>query len=158
MPAATRTATFCTQVCPTGAIQPLDLLVKRRTHMGLAKIDPVACLPFRKDALRQDCDLCYVECQQAGYDAIEMQEIRIELNPPPPEGMFSEVELEAMSRIRAPVVNADACVGCGICQYRCHTRQVLQEGRLEHSAIVVRAEREHRLLSFPTDPRELPSP
>ena len=72
--------------------------------------------------------------------------------------MFSEVELEAMSRIRVPVVKADACVGCGICQYRCHTRHVLQEGTLQQSAIIVRAENEHRFLSFPTDPQGLPSP
>lgn len=147
---------FCTQVCPTGAIQPLDLPVKRRTHMGVAKIDPDTCLPFREDQRRQDCNLCYTECQQAGYDAIEMREIRIELNPPPPDGMFSEAELEAMSRIRVPVVEADACVGCGICQYRCQTRNVLQEGNLQQSAIMVRAEREHRYLSFPMDPQDLP--
>jgi len=147
---------FCTQVCPTGAIQPLELAAKRQTHMGLAKIDPATCLPLRKDGLRQDCDLCYVECQQAGYDAIQMQEIRIEFNPPPPEGMFSEVELEAMGRIHVPVVKADSCVGCGICQYRCHTRNVLQEDILEQSAITVRAENEHRLLSFPADPQSLP--
>ena len=84
--------------------------------------------------------------RQAGYDAIEMQEIRIELVPPPPEGMFSDVELDAMSRIRVPVVKTDACVGCGICQYRCQTRRARQDGLLEQSAITVRAENEHREL------------
>jgi NAD-dependent dihydropyrimidine dehydrogenase PreA subunit len=128
---------FCTQVCPTGAIQPLDISAKRETRMGLAKVNPAACLPFRRDRLRQDCDLCYVECRRAGYDAIEMQELRIDLDPPPPAGMFSEMELEAMSRIRVPVVKADACVGCGICQYRCHTRYVVQEQSLAQSAIAV---------------------
>jgi NAD-dependent dihydropyrimidine dehydrogenase PreA subunit len=149
---------FCTQVCPTGAIQPLELAVKRRVHMGLAAIDRTLCLPFREDMRRRDCDLCYAECRQAGYDAIEMQEIRIQLNPPPPEGMFSDPELEAMSRIHVPVIKADACVGCGICQYRCHTRNVLQEGTLEQSAIVVRAENEHRFLPFPTNSLRLPPP
>ncbi|MBP7937463.1 MAG: 4Fe-4S binding protein [Phycisphaerae bacterium] len=148
---------FCTQVCPTGAIQPLELAVKRRTRMGLARIDPDTCLPYRGDKLRQDCDLCYVECRRAGYDAIEMKETRIELNPPPPEGVFSEVELEAMSRIRVPVVKVEACVGCGICEYRCHTRHVVQKPTLRRSAIMVWAENEHRLLSFPADPRDLPS-
>jgi NAD-dependent dihydropyrimidine dehydrogenase PreA subunit len=135
---------FCTQVCPTGAIQPLELVGKRRTRMGLAAIDAATCLPLRKDSLRQECDLCYTECRQAGYHAVEMQEIRIDLDPPPPEGMFSEVEIDAMSRIRVPVVNAEACIGCGICQYRCHTRHVVQEGRLGQSAIVVLADHEQR--------------
>ncbi|MHB8902220.1 MAG: 4Fe-4S binding protein [Thermoguttaceae bacterium] len=128
---------FCTQVCPTGAIEPLELAVKRRTPMGLAWVDPATCLPLRNDKLRQDCALCFDECQQAGYHAIEMQEIRIELDPPPPEGMFSEIELEAMSRIRVPIVRTEACVGCGICQYRCHMRNVVQERILTQSAIQV---------------------
>jgi Pyruvate/2-oxoacid:ferredoxin oxidoreductase delta subunit len=50
------------------------------------------------------------------------------------------MELDALTRIRVPVVKADACVGCGICQYRCHTRYVLQEHRLTESAVRVAAE------------------
>ena len=60
--------------------------------------------------------------------------------------MFSDVELDAMSRIRIPVVKSDACVGCGICQYRCQTRRARQDGLLEQSAITVLAENEHREL------------
>jgi len=135
---------FCTQVCPTGAIEPLELPAKRRTRMGLARIDSSTCLPLRNDKLRQDCDLCYEECRRAGYEAIEMQELRIELVPPPPDGLFSDAELDAMSRIHVPVVKVDACVGCGICHYRCQTRRVRQDGLLVQSAITVRAENGHR--------------
>jgi NAD-dependent dihydropyrimidine dehydrogenase PreA subunit len=142
---------FCTQVCPTGAIQPLDIAVKRKVHMGLARVDTNTCLPLRA-ANRRDCDLCYFECQRAGYHAIEMREIEIELDPPPPEGMFSELELHEMSRIRAPFVEADACVGCGICQYRCHMTHVVQQQELARSAIIVVAENEHRLTSYPAEP------
>jgi len=148
---------FCTQVCPTGAIQPLDIAVKRRVHMGLARVNTSICLPFRSDG-RRDCDLCYSECEQAGYRAIEMRWVHIELDPPPPEGMFSELELEEMSRISAPFVDTDKCVGCGICQYRCHTKHVVQEKRLSASAIVVFAENEHRLLSYPAAGEGLPDP
>jgi len=85
-----------------------------------------------------------------------MREIEIPLDPPPPEGMFSELELLAMTRIRAPFVNAEACVGCGICQYRCHTLYVVQQQLLDRSAVRVVAENEHRLESYPADPDELP--
>ncbi len=39
---------FCTLVCPTGAIQPLPIEVKRKVHMGLAQLDPQRCLPLRR--------------------------------------------------------------------------------------------------------------
>jgi len=135
---------FCTLVCPTGAIQPLDIAVKRRVHMGLARVDTQTCLPFRS-ADRRECDVCYVECRQAGYDAIELREVEIKLDPPPPEGMFSELELREMTHIRAPFVNAAACVGCGICQYRCHTLYVVQQQILDRSAVRVVAQNDDRL-------------
>ena len=135
---------FCTLVCPTGAIQPLDIAVKRRVHMGLARVDTETCLPFRS-ADRRECDVCYVECRQAGYDAIELREVEIKLDPPPPEGMFSELELREMTHIRAPFVNAAACVGCGICQYRCHTLYVVQQRILDRSAVRVVAQNDDRL-------------
>ena len=38
---------------------------------------------------------------------------------------------------KAPFVNAAACVGCGICQYRCHTLYVVQQRILDRSAVRV---------------------
>jgi len=149
---------FCTRVCPTGAIQPLPIPVKRKVHMGLARVNRTSCLPFREGGNREECQICFKECRHAGYNAIELRTIRIELDPPPPEGMFSEMELEEMSRIRVPHVREDACIGCGICEYRCHTRYVIQEKKLQESAIVVLAENEHRRFTFPRDPGDLPSP
>jgi NAD-dependent dihydropyrimidine dehydrogenase PreA subunit len=147
---------FCTQVCPTGAIQPLRIEVKRKTHMGRAEINPDICLPFGASGGREECNLCYDECRRAGYDAIVMRTIRIELDPPPPEGVFSDQEIEEMSRIQVPTIDSAACVGCGICEYRCHTRYVTQEGRFQESAIKVKAQNEHRLLHFPDMPEALP--
>jgi ferredoxin len=149
---------FCTQVCPTGAIQPLDLLVKRETHMGLAKVNTQTCLPFREDG-REDCDLCYQECTQAGYDAIEMRPIDLPVDRTELEMQgFSDFEIDEMATILAPHVLADRCVGCGICTYRCHTKYVVQDGRLEENAIPVFAENEHRMLTFPIVPGELGKP
>ena len=141
---------FCTQVCPTGAIQPLDILVKRTTHMGLAKINTETCLPLRKDD-REDCNLCYLECEQAGYHAIEMRDVPLEVNRAELESYgFSESEIDEMSRIEAPTVNPETCVGCGICTYRCYTKYVVQEKKLVESAIRVFAENEQRQLFFPS--------
>ena len=139
---------FCTQVCPTGAIQPLDIWVKRKTHMGLAKVNTQTCLPLREDD-REDCNLCYLECEQAGYHAIEMRDVQLEVDRAELESYgFSESEIDEMSRIQAPTVDPDKCVGCGICTYRCHTRYVVQEKKLTESAIRVFAENEPRQKSF----------
>jgi NAD-dependent dihydropyrimidine dehydrogenase PreA subunit len=149
---------FCTQVCPTGAIQPLELGVKRVTHMGLAVVNLDTCLPF-DNANRQECDLCFLECKRAGYNAIEMRPIQLPVDRAALEAQgFSDFEIDEMGTIHAPFVDPDACVGCGICTYRCHTRFVVQEQRLEEAAITIVAENEHRRLRFPSAPEELGSP
>lgn len=146
---------FCTQVCPTGAIQPLTLSVKREVHMGLAKVNTTTCLPF-DETNREYCDLCFVECEQAGYDAIEMRRIELPVDREELEAQgFTEEEIIAFSTIPAPFVDADKCTGCGICTYRCHQKFVVQDGRLEAAAITVSAENEHRRMSFPKAPGQL---
>jgi ferredoxin len=127
---------FCTQICPTGAIQPLTIQQKRRAQMGLAVIEAHLCLPHRGE---RDCQLCFEECNAAGYRAIEMRPIQLATGQLP-EGSFSPEEVEAMSRISAPFIKPDACVGCGLCEYRCHAANVQQRSLIRHSAVVVKAE------------------
>ena len=124
---------FCTQVCPTGAIKPLSPEQKRRFVMGIAKINTSTCLPH---CGLEDCRLCYDECTAAGYDAIEMRRIKLEIGEIE-EGAFSDMEIEAMSHIEAPHIIAEKCVGCGLCEYRCHSRWVKNAKSLPRSAIVV---------------------
>jgi ferredoxin len=128
----------CTQVCPTGAIRALPLEEKRVARMGLAIVDPTTCLPL---AGRQECDLCVKECQDAGYHAIEFTRVgtQADADGQPIEG----------TGFLAPVVLADRCVGCGLCQTRCFGGHVMGTGLLERSAIVIEAGpgKEDRLLS-----------
>jgi ferredoxin len=124
---------FCTQVCPTGAIAPLSLEQKRRFVIGVAKIDTSICLPH---CGLEDCKLCYDECTAAGYNAIEMRQIELDVGEIE-EGTVSDMMLEAMSHIQAPHVIVEKCVGCGLCEYRCHSRWVTNEKSLPRSAIVV---------------------
>ncbi len=127
----------CGQVCPTGAIRALPLEEKKTTRMGLAIVDEVTCLPF---ANLEACQLCVDECNAAGYEAIEFTRVHTEMdalgNP-----------LEDSGHI-APVVIADKCVGCGLCQTRCHGINVDEKGLLEKSAIIIEAGegREDRIL------------
>ncbi len=130
---------FCTQVCPTGAIRPLSINEKRKTYMGLAVVNTVTCLPHSGE---RDCRICFEECRAAGYNAIKMQPIELDIGDIAPEGL-SEMEFEwlktrlEMSRIEAPFIDRDACVGCGLCEYRCHAVYVKREKIFSKSAIVV---------------------
>ena len=116
----------CGQVCPTGAIRPLPIAEKRAARMGLAVIDQQTCLPY---AGSSDCRMCVDECVSAGYNAIEFRMVGVELDG---EGLPAEG-----SGRQVPVVLAEACIGCGLCQTRCRAINVKQEKLLRRSAIVV---------------------
>jgi len=118
--------TNCGQICPTGAIRALPLGEKRVARMGLAVVDEATCLPF---AGREACTLCADECKAAGYDAIEFVRIRVAL-----DGDGRPIE---DSGFLAPVILPDLCVGCGLCQARCHAVHVKQTMRLAASAVRV---------------------
>jgi len=116
----------------------LSLEEKRAARIGLARVDREVCLLY---AGRGACQLCVDECRMAGYDAIEFMRVggAVDGKGAPVEG----------SRCLAPVVREDRCIGCGLCQMRCHAINVEVRKRLPCSAIrVVAGEgREDRLLA-----------
>lgn len=128
----------CGQVCPTGAIRALPMEEKKAARMGLAIVDPGTCLPL---ANREACQLCVDECIAAGYDAIEFQQVHTQVDP--------QGAPIAGTGYLAPVVLAEKCVGCGLCQTRCHAINVKDKELLAESAIVIHAGpgREDRLMS-----------
>jgi polyferredoxin len=121
------TCNNCGQVCPTGAIRALPIEEKRVARMGLAKVES-NCLPL---AGREACQLCVDECNAAGYHAIEFMRVHPKLDDSgnPIDG----------SGFSAPVVLADKCVGCGLCQTRCHVINVKTKKLISSVAIVVEA-------------------
>ena len=118
----------CGQVCPTGAIRALPLTEKKVARMGLAVLNESTCLPL---AGREACQLCVDECAAAGYHAIEFTRVHTEADDQgqPVDG----------TGYLAPVVLDDQCVGCGLCQTRCHAINVKEKHLLDRSAIVVEA-------------------
>jgi ferredoxin len=127
----------CGQVCPTGAIRALPLEEKRVARMGLAVVNQATCLPY---AGREECRVCVDECVAAGYQAIEFVRVGTEMDA-------LGQPLDGTGRL-APLVLADKCVGCGLCQTRCYAVNVKAKGLLAESAIRVEAggDKEDRLI------------
>jgi NAD-dependent dihydropyrimidine dehydrogenase PreA subunit len=111
---------------------------KQVARMGLALVNQQTCLPF---ANREACQLCVDECNAAGYRAIEFTRVHtvVDDQGQPLEG----------SGFVAPVVLADKCVGCGLCQTRCYAINVKERHLLIQSAVIVEAGdgKEDRLMS-----------
>ncbi len=128
----------CGQVCPTGAIRALSMEEKKAARMGLAIVNEQTCLPF---ADRESCQICVDECTAAGYQAIEFKMVhsRFDEQGTPLRG----------SGYLAPVVLAEKCVGCGLCQTRCYGINVKTKQLLTKSAIIIEAGpgKEDRLIS-----------
>ncbi len=94
--------TLCGQVCPTGAIAPLDLPAKKKNVIGLAVIKKDRCLPFAKGV---ECLVCEEHCP-TGEKAIVMEE--------------NEILVEGeMRRLKFPRIIDKRCIGCGICETKC---------------------------------------
>lgn len=89
----------CTQVCPTGALDKSLPITKAK--MGLAVVDPGSCLSWQ--GLR--CEVCYRVCPVQG------KAITIANQP----------RQSSKHALFVPVIHADACTGCGLCEKRCPT-------------------------------------
>ncbi len=88
----------CSEVCPTGAIKPLDLATKQRTRLGFAVLEPSLCVAF---STANACGACAEHCPTG---ALRMK--------PDAEGLL------------VPTLNHDLCIGCGSCEYPCPIRPV----------------------------------
>jgi len=86
----------CGQVCPSGAIPLLDLPSKRQKIIGVAIIDRNRCWPWAKGI---PCIVCEEMC------------------PVPKKAV--ELQSDGNDGLQRPIVVADLCIGCGICEYQC---------------------------------------
>jgi MauM/NapG family ferredoxin protein len=86
----------CGHVCPTGAIRKLTSEDKPFVKIGTAVLDKHRCIAWDQN---KECVVCDESCP---YNAIDTRELQTT------GGMF-----------KVPVVKADLCMGCGVCEQNC---------------------------------------
>ena len=99
----------CVPACPSGALDQSSVTKKGKldvnsAEMGLAVIDENSCIAF----WGIQCDACYRACPVMG------KAITVE---------YSRNERTGKHAFLKPVVHADACTGCGKCEYACVTQK-----------------------------------
>jgi MauM/NapG family ferredoxin protein len=93
----------CAQVCPTGAIKELAIEEKTRTPIGSAWIRTDRCLGYLQG---ETCTVCEENCPTSPK-AVTLHRTEVIM----PDDSIAEP--------RVPVVDLEACIGCGICENRC---------------------------------------
>ena len=108
--------TRCSDVCPAGAIKPLDEVEKSAIQIGHAVVSADHCISALGEA---ECGNCARHCPAQA----------IEMVPTDPDDDLSP---------SVPAVNEEACIGCGACEYLCPVRPL--------SAIHVEGHEVHRTI------------
>lgn len=108
--------TKCSEVCPTGAIQKIDVAAKSSIQIGRAQWVKENCIPLTDGV---SCGNCERHCP---VGAIQM----IATIPGDDESL------------KIPGVDTEKCIGCGACEHLCPSRPF--------SAIYVEGNEKHRLV------------
>lgn len=113
--------TKCSDLCPAGAILPIDIATKSSTKIGTAVVDADICI---SGAHGQKCGLCSQSC---------------------PAGAIEMIEVEKNSGKLLPVVDAGLCIGCGSCEYHCPVGTVASNRNNKAAIHVEGIERHHTI-------------
>ena len=99
---------ICSEVCPSGAIRPINLEEKHILQLGKVVFVKHNCIVFTEGT---DCGACSEHCPTK---AVNMRPYK--------------------KKLFLPVVNSEICVGCGACEYACPTdpKSIYVEGNPVH--------------------------
>ncbi len=108
--------TKCSEVCPAGAIRPIDLADKSSTQIGHAVWVKENCVPLTDGV---ECGNCARHCPSRAITMIPSDKD----DPHSP---------------KIPAINTERCIGCGACENLCPSRPL--------SAIYVEGHEMHRII------------
>lgn len=106
--------TKCSEVCPTGAIQKIDLAEKSSIQIGRAQWIKENCIPLADEV---SCGNCARHCPTGAIQMVA--------------SVFGDEQ-----SLKIPAVNTEKCIGCGACENLCPSRPF--------SAIFVDGNERHR--------------
>lgn len=87
--------TSCGEVCPNGAILPLDLETKQRRQIGQVKLEIENCIVRTR---KTDCGACAEHCPTKA------------------------VSMKPKGKLKEPTITTETCIGCGACEFICPSR------------------------------------
>lgn len=119
--------TKCSDVCPAGAIKPIDVAEKSSIQIGHAVWIKENCLPFAEHVA---CGNCARHCPSG---AISMVPLNFGV-----EGASQETRKVNGRALMIPVIDTERCIGCGACENLCPARPF--------SAIYVEGHEVHRTI------------
>ena len=90
---------ICSQVCPSGAILPIDPVKKKITQLGKVTFIKDNCIVYTE---KTDCGACAEHCPTKAVSMVPYQEGSTKI-----------------ANLRAPQVQNEYCIGCGACEYAC---------------------------------------
>ncbi|MDH6358826.1 4Fe-4S binding protein [Parabacteroides sp. PF5-9] len=118
----------CSEVCPSGAIQPITVADKSAVSIGQAVWIKENCIVNTKEL---PCTACERHCPTKA----------ITLIPVHPEATEQSGQFPGMRRpavLKYPVIDKELCIGCGACEYLCPARPfsaIYVEGNVRHHTV-----------------------
>ncbi|MFI3331429.1 MAG: 4Fe-4S dicluster domain-containing protein [Rikenellaceae bacterium] len=108
--------TKCSEVCPAGAIEKIDVAEKSSTQIGRAIYIEKNCVVLTKDV---NCGNCATHCPTGAIKMIKPKD-------------------EKYNGRKIPMIDTTKCIGCGACEYLCPARPfaaIFVEGYATHRTI-----------------------
>lgn len=103
--------TVCSEICPTGAILPIDVLEKHQTQIGKVVFYPRHCIVITDGTA---CGSCAEHCPTQAVTMVPYNDRGLTI----------------------PEVKPEICIGCGACEYACPVigKAILVDGHNVHQS------------------------
>lgn len=119
--------TKCSEVCPAGAILPIDRAEKSSIQIGHAVWVKKNCIPFRDG---HACGNCARHCPTGAITMVPLKGGH--------QYRGGRGETEGERTVMVPAVNTERCIGCGACENLCPARPftaIYVEGNEVHRTV-----------------------